>query len=44
MKWKDFKKRVEDAGIKDDDELWYIDISFDDPFEIEEDELGWKIA
>ena len=28
MTWGKFKKAVKDAGIKDDDEIWYIDISF----------------
>jgi len=29
MKWKDVKKRIESFGVKDDDEIAYIDISSD---------------
>lgn len=28
MTWGEFKKAVESASIEDDDEIWYIDISF----------------
>ena len=28
MTWGDFKAYLEKNGIKDDDEIWYIDISF----------------
>ncbi len=29
MTWKDIKNQIEDAGVTDDMNLWYIDISFD---------------
>ena len=29
MTWKEFKAAVERAGVKDDEELWYIDFSGD---------------
>lgn len=31
MTWGEFKKQVEDAGVKDDDVLDYIDVSLYDP-------------
>ena len=36
---------VERAGIKDDDEIWFIDISFDDEISIRKDSvMGWSIS
>ena len=28
MTWAEFKKCVDDAGVKDDDEIWFIDITY----------------
>jgi hypothetical protein len=28
MTWQEFKEAIEAAGVKDDDEIWYIDVSF----------------
>ena len=45
MKSKDYIKKVKEAGIKDDDEIWYIDFAFDDNIEPRKDEkLGWIIS
>jgi len=46
MNWKEFKERVESQGVKDEDEIWYIDISFDDDFECHnsDERLGWAIG
>ena len=44
MKWIEFKKRVEALGIKDDDEIWYIDMSFDYELSIQKDEIGIAIS
>lgn len=27
MTWKEFKEAVEAQGVKDEDEIWYIDVS-----------------
>ena len=51
MKWKEFKKKLKDAGITDDMEIWYIDMSFDSDLEItlpyppkkDEDVLGFSV-
>lgn len=44
MKWKKFMEQVKKAGIKDDDEIWYIDFSFDDELLIYKDpHSGWCI-
>jgi hypothetical protein len=29
MTWAEIKKQIEDAGVTDDMEMWYIDIAFD---------------
>lgn len=29
MTWAEFKAKVESQDVKDDDEIWYIDVSFD---------------
>lgn len=45
MKWIEFIQKAREAGIKDDDELWYIDTQFDFELEFKKDpNLGWKIA
>ena len=45
MKWGEFVKRVVDAGVKDDDEIWFIDIAFDDEISIYKDpSCGWSIS
>lgn len=38
MTWLQFKKKAEELGVKDTDKVWYIDISFDDDFNLERDE------
>jgi hypothetical protein len=44
MKWKDFKELIE-ITVKDEDELWYIVITFDGRITVEKDErYGWKIS
>jgi len=44
MKWKEFKKKVELLGVKEEDEIWYIDISFDDEIYVNyREKLGWRI-
>ena len=34
MTWAEVKKQIEDAGVTDDMEMWYIDISFDSKFSV----------
>ena len=29
MTWAEVKKQIEDGGVTDDMEMWYIDMSFD---------------
>jgi len=43
LKWSEFKKLIESKGVKDDDQIWYIDISFNEPISIEKDSAGWGI-
>jgi len=42
MTWKEFKEEVENKGIKEDSEIYMIDLSgwFGDKIEVYEDELG----
>lgn len=48
MKWGDFLKLAEEAGIKDEDKIWFIDITNMDCDEIGffYDKLhgGWRIS
>ena len=45
MKWKEFIKKAKEAGVKNEDEIWYIDFVFDDLIEFHKDEdLGWTVA
>ena len=46
MTWGELKKKVEELGVKDDAELWYVDVNFSDqhvnlnPEDIEADKEG----
>lgn len=33
MTWGEFKQAMDVAGVKDEMEIWYIDVSFPDPSE-----------
>jgi hypothetical protein len=46
MKWGEFKNKVEQAGVKDEDEIWYIDMAFDDRFTVskKDNNLGWAVS
>lgn len=46
MKWGEFKKIAEDAGMTDDSKIFFIDIHLPEPNEIGvyKDELGWGIS
>ena len=45
MTWGQFKRAVEKQGVKDEDDIWYIDVSFSPPFQIEEHkDLGKAIS
>ena len=45
MKWKEFVKLANEAGVRGDDEIWYIDMSFDDPIEFRKDtDYGWAVG
>jgi len=35
LTWAEFKKRLEDAGVKDDTEIRYIDVNGHDDFAVE---------
>lgn len=43
MTWAELKKKIEELGIKDDDEIWYIDVNAHDEIEVERHINGWKI-
>jgi len=40
MTWGEFKEAVEKAGIEDNDEIWYIDISFPTIEDWEKERMG----
>lgn len=45
MNWKEFKDKLEELRVKDDDELWYVDVHFDFPIEVKKHvSLGWAIS
>ncbi|HLJ73184.1 MAG TPA: hypothetical protein VKU62_01265 [Thermoanaerobaculia bacterium] len=50
MTWKEFKAKIEALGVKDDDEIWYVDLpkTTADSIRAEKDktfpELGWAIS
>jgi hypothetical protein len=45
MKWKKFIEQAKKAGVKDDDEIWFIDIAFDDELALtKHPTLGWSIS
>jgi len=47
MNWKQFKDWMEAQGVKDDDELWYIDVPNDEFSEISDahkHDEGWAIT
>lgn len=44
MEWKEFKKRVEEAGVKDDDDIFFIDVHLPYKIEAHKDDLGWVIT
>ena len=45
MKWGEFKRLLEKEGVKEEDEIWYIDISFNDEITFFKDgRLGWAIG
>lgn len=49
MTWAEFKAEVEQLGVKDEDEVWYIDTHpFPGGFEARrkdgEENLGWAIS
>lgn len=37
MTWLEFKSKTEKLGIKDEDDIWYKDISFNEEFKLERD-------
>ena len=45
MTWAETKAEMERLGVKDEDDIWYIDISYSPPFEARKDaSLGWAIS
>lgn len=45
MKWKEFLEQTKKSGIKDEDEIWFIDVGLDDELMISKDPLmGWSIS
>lgn len=44
MTWKELKEKVEAEGVKDDDLVWYIDVSSYDTVQVESHINGWKIS
>ena len=43
MKWNEFKKKLEEVGVKDDDEIGYIEVYHFLEITIEKTEGGWVI-
>jgi hypothetical protein len=46
MKWKEFIEKAKKAGVKDDDEIWYMDFSFNEYGDIDfykDEQLGWSV-
>jgi hypothetical protein len=45
MTWKEFKEEAERLGIKDDDEIWYIDIHGGEKLRVKADaQLGKALS
>jgi len=44
VKWGEFKKLVEEAGAKDEDDIFWIDIHLEDELCINKDQDGWTIS
>lgn len=46
MTWKEFKDKVESEGVKDNNDINYIDVSCDDANDIivENNGVGWGIC
>ena len=47
MNWKQFKDWMEAQGVKDDDQIWFIDVDLfgcGEPTEAEKDKCGWAIT
>lgn len=40
MTWSEFKKLVEEKGVKDDMTIWYIDVSYPHELEVQLPEKG----
>lgn len=46
LKWREFKALCESSGIRDDDEVDLIDVSWGDPAELKcekDEDFGWQI-
>ncbi len=39
MTWGEFKQAVDKAGVKDDEEIWFIDISFPSKGDFEQERI-----
>lgn len=37
MTWKEFKQILEDSGVKDEHEIWYIDVSYPEALDLNVD-------
>ena len=44
MTWAEMKQKIEAAGVKDEDEVWYIDINGWEEFTAEQKINGWAIG
>lgn len=52
MTWDELKEAISKAGVKDDDEIWYIDVSFPEQRDFDkgvigfskDDKCGWGIG
>ena len=40
MAWGEFKEAVEKEGVEDDDQIWFIDVSFPMPDDFEQGRIG----
>ena len=45
MKWKEFLEKAKNAGVKEEDSIWFIDIISDGGITFgKDDDLGWCIT
>lgn len=47
MTWLEFKQKMESSGVKDGDDIWYIDVTLlgvrSEYIDVEKDDIGWMV-